>query len=145
MSKNSLLAAETNEYAHQPRAANGFKIVAAEAARTNSRAPRTKSFENHLDKLQTVALSLVSELKALGTRSAEVDVRAGINFYDEVRRFEADLIRQALIHTDGHQVRAARLLGLGVTTLNSMIKRYGISPHYPARDPDAESNEETLV
>lgn len=145
MSKHSALAAETNEYVPQSRAGNGFKIVGTEAARTNSRAPRAKSFENHLDKLQTVALSLVSELKALGTRSADIDVRAGINFYDEVSRFEADLIRQALIYTDGHQVRAARLLGLGVTTLNSMIKRYKISPHYPTRDGDAESNEDTAV
>jgi DNA-binding NtrC family response regulator len=84
----------------------------------------------------------VREIKSLGIARADVDVRAGINFYDEVSRFEADLIRQALIHTDGHQGRAARLLGLGVTTLNSMIKRYGISPHHPALDGNSESDEE---
>jgi len=145
MIKNSALVAETNEYASQLRATNQFKIVGAEPTRADARTSRAESFDNYLVKLQTVALSLVSELKALGTRSAGVDVRAGIKFYDEVSRFEADLIRQALVHTNGHQGRAARLLGLGVTTLNSMIKRYGISPYYPTRDGTAESSEETSI
>jgi DNA-binding protein Fis len=49
-----------------------------------------------------------------------------VNFYDEVRRFETDLIRRALDQTGGHQSRAARLLGLNATTLNSKIKSYNI-------------------
>ncbi|MBV9958501.1 MAG: sigma-54-dependent Fis family transcriptional regulator, partial [Acidobacteria bacterium] len=40
------------------------------------------------------------------------DIGRGINFYDEVRRFEIDLIRRALDQTSGHQSRAARLLGM---------------------------------
>ena len=54
------------------------------------------------------------------------DVRHGINFYDEVRRFEIDLIRTALRLCSGSQARAARLLGLNPTTLNSKIKCYNI-------------------
>jgi transcriptional regulator with GAF, ATPase, and Fis domain len=50
----------------------------------------------------------------------------GIKFYDEVERFECGLIMRALEVTGGHQVRAARLLGLKVTTLNSKVKRYRI-------------------
>ena len=61
--------------------------------------------------------------------SAEIDIARGVNFYDEVRRFEMDLIRRALEQTGGHQSRAARLLGLNATTLNSKIKTYNI----PAR------------
>jgi transcriptional regulator with GAF, ATPase, and Fis domain len=45
------------------------------------------------------------------------------NFYDRVSAFEAQLICEALRKTQGHQVRAAQLLGLKVTTLNTMIKR----------------------
>ena len=56
------------------------------------------------------------------------DIGRGINFYDEVRRFEIDLIRRALIQTSGHQSRAARLLGMNATTLNSKIKTYNIDP-----------------
>ncbi|HYP53950.1 MAG TPA: sigma-54 dependent transcriptional regulator [Pyrinomonadaceae bacterium] len=54
------------------------------------------------------------------------DVSRGINFYDEVRHFEVDLIRRALEQTGGHQSRAARLLGMNATTLNSKIKTYNI-------------------
>ncbi len=55
-----------------------------------------------------------------------IDLGHGINFYDEVRRFEIDLIRRALHQTSGHQSRAARLLGMNATTLNSKIKTYNI-------------------
>src|SRR5438094_967998 len=61
-----------------------------------------------------------------GAASA-TDVGRGINFYDEVRRFEIDLIRRALDQTGGHQSRAARLLGMNPTTLNSKIKTYNIN------------------
>jgi DNA-binding NtrC family response regulator len=61
--------------------------------------------------------------------SNSADLSRGVNFYDEVRRFEIDLIRRALEQTGGHQSRAARLLGLNATTLNSKIKTYNI----PAR------------
>jgi len=59
--------------------------------------------------------------------SSGIDVGRGINFYDEVRRFEIDLIRRALDQTGGHQSRAARLLGMNPTTLNSKIKTYNIN------------------
>ena len=58
--------------------------------------------------------------------TATIDVGRGINFYDEVRRFEVDIIRRALEQTGGHQSRAARLLGMNATTLNSKIKTYNI-------------------
>jgi len=61
--------------------------------------------------------------------SSEIDIARGVNFYDEVKRFEIDLIRRALDQTGGHQSRAAQLLGLNATTLNSKIKAYNI----PAR------------
>jgi DNA-binding NtrC family response regulator len=60
--------------------------------------------------------------------AASLDIGRGVNFYDEVRRFEIDLIRRALEQTGGHQSRAARLLGMNATTLNSKIKTYNIDP-----------------
>lgn len=59
--------------------------------------------------------------------SSDVDLSRGVNFYDEVRKFEMDIIRRALEQTGGHQSRAARLLGLNATTLNSKIKTYNIN------------------
>jgi DNA-binding NtrC family response regulator len=60
--------------------------------------------------------------------SREIDIAHGVNFYDEVKKFEIDLIRRSLEQTAGHQSRAARLLGLNATTLNSKIKNYNIHP-----------------
>ncbi|HET6671700.1 MAG TPA: sigma-54 dependent transcriptional regulator [Pyrinomonadaceae bacterium] len=59
--------------------------------------------------------------------TAVQDIGRGVDFYDEVRRFEIDLIRRALDQTGGHQSRAARLLGMNATTLNSKIKTYNIN------------------
>lgn len=117
---------------------NRLKIVGSDDARR--RQVKDAALDARLDRLQTTALSLVQEIKSLKITGSKVDVTEGVDFYDEVRRFEIDLICQALVLTDGHQIRAARLLGLGVSTLNSIIKRYGICPHDPARDsrPDAD-------
>jgi DNA-binding NtrC family response regulator len=55
-----------------------------------------------------------------------LNVATGISFYDEVARFEVALIRKALEFTGGHQSKAAKLLGLNATTLNSKIKTFNI-------------------
>jgi DNA-binding NtrC family response regulator len=60
--------------------------------------------------------------------SEKIDIAQGVTFYDEVKKFEIDLIQRALEQTGGHQSRAARLLGLNATTLNSKIKSYNIIP-----------------
>ncbi len=58
--------------------------------------------------------------------ATQIDLTNGISFYDEVNRFQIDLIRRALEITGGHQSRAAKLLGLNTTTLNSKIRYYNI-------------------
>jgi DNA-binding NtrC family response regulator len=57
----------------------------------------------------------------------DIPIAQGISFYDEVAKFEISLIRRALEITGGNQSRAARLLGMNTTTLNSKIKAYNIS------------------
>jgi len=54
--------------------------------------------------------------------------KRSVRLHDEVRRFEIDLIRSALSRTAGNQTRAAQLLGVKITTLNTKIKRYKIAP-----------------
>ncbi len=65
---------------------------------------------------------------SMGTEEslASIDITRGISFYDEVSRFEIELIRRALEITGGHQSKAAKLLGMNNTTLNSKIKVYNI-------------------
>ena len=62
----------------------------------------------------------------VGEMAGELDISRGISFYDEVYRFEIELIRRALEYTGGHQSRAAKLLGMNNTTLNSKIKVYNL-------------------
>jgi transcriptional regulator with GAF, ATPase, and Fis domain len=58
--------------------------------------------------------------------ATQIDLSRGISFYDEVNRFQIELIRRALEITGGHQSRAAKLLGMNTTTLNSKIRYYNI-------------------
>lgn len=76
--------------------------------------------------LKQLALRLLLEAQSLNEETS-LDVRNGIDFYEEVKRFEVDLIQRALSLTRGNQVRAARLLKLKVTTLNTKIKHYDIN------------------
>jgi DNA-binding protein Fis len=86
-------------------------------------------------RLVDLAGSLMKEVQVLARDKAFVDESAnlrsldlakGIDFYNEVQRFETALIKLALEEASGNQARAARLLGLRATTLNSKIKLYDI-------------------
>ena len=95
----------------QPPARNRVQILlnlADSLLRETESLAREKAFTDEYNRLQALSLS------------------EGIDFYDEVQRFETGLIRMALDQTHGHQARAARLLHIKPTTLNSKIKLYGI-------------------
>ena len=90
---------------------------------------------NRVQRLLDLADSMLKETETLARDKAFTDesnrvrtlnLSEGIDFYDEVTRFEAGLIRLALDQTGGNQARAARLLHIKPTTLNSKIKLYGI-------------------
>ena len=83
------------------------------------------TLSNHVEVLKDLARALIREIDKL--RNTQLpDVAEGVDFYEEVHRFEINLIRSALERTGGHQTRAARLLGINVTTLNHKIKRFNI-------------------
>jgi len=84
-------------------------------------------------------MSLLDELRDLSD-ARPVSVEQGIDLYDEVSRFETELIRCALQHTGGHQVKAARLLGLKTTTLNNKIKQYKIQVNKATAKESAAAN-----
>jgi PAS domain S-box-containing protein len=130
--------------------------AAATAARVESpggrvieqlvRSLRAEGPSGKLDLLReiSVALSAAVELLAESRRTPtapELDMGRGIDFYDEVSRFESNLIRRALEQTGGNQKRAADLLGIKKTTINAMIRRYRIDPRAPrAADAPEEDN-----
>jgi len=86
---------------------------------------RTESASN-IKNLRDLTLRLLREVQSMGEVHT-VNLEGGLDFYAEVGRFEVDLIKRALLQTAGHQGRAARLLNLKVTTLNSKIKHYNLS------------------
>jgi DNA-binding NtrC family response regulator len=90
---------------------------------------------SRMQRLLDLAASLARETESLArdrafteesNRIQGMNVAEGIDFYKEVERFESSLIRLALDQTHGHQARAANLLHIKPTTLNSKIKLYGI-------------------
>lgn len=81
---------------------------------------------NKIEALRTLTRALLKEIDALAEGSP-LESGSTVNLSDEVHRFEADLIRCALIRTGGRQRRAARLLNTKVATLNAKIKRYNLN------------------
>jgi transcriptional regulator with GAF, ATPase, and Fis domain len=85
------------------------------------------------EKIREMASALLEEAASLEHESGMAEATAAvemlnegstIDFFQEVQHFEMRLIRRALELAGGNQARAARLLGLGNTTLNYKIKSY---------------------
>lgn len=90
---------------------------------------------DRLQRLIDLAQTLLSEAEVLAGEKLFVDeshrlqalnISEGIDFFDEMKRFEISLIKLALAQTGGHQARAAKLLNVKPTTLNTKIKLFGI-------------------
>ena len=106
-----------------------FAIQADDVARAAAHGTEVV-LDNRLTTLREVAMTLLREVESLRV-TEPYDLVDRVRLCDEVQRFEIELIRSALSRTAGNQTRAARLLGVKLTTLNSKIKRYGIAvPNY---------------
>jgi DNA-binding protein Fis len=90
---------------------------------------------DRVQRLIDVAMSLLREAETLARdkyfteqsgKLQTFDLVDGLDFYTEVQRFETGLIRLALDQTHGNQAKAAKLLNIRPTTLNTKIKLYGI-------------------
>jgi transcriptional regulator with GAF, ATPase, and Fis domain len=88
--------------------------------------------DNQVIALKSLAMLLLREVESLeGSREfSQKSVRNGeLTLIEEVRRYETDLIRSALIENHGNQLRAAESLGVKPTTLHAKLRRYGISAY----------------
>ena len=90
-------------------------------ARAKQEEAENSSLEVGKVTLRILAGALISRIESLGK-----DGSTDLNLQREVHRFEAELIRMALVETGGRQRRAARLLGMKATTLSTKIKRHHI-------------------
>ena len=111
----------------------GVKAGASSPVRGSSRS-NSQTATNRYDQIKllkdmcaalTAAVEILERPQSVGF-DAEVDFNGGVSFYEEVQRFESDLIRRALRQTGGRQTHAATLLGINHTTLHAMMKRYNI-------------------
>jgi len=75
---------------------------------------------SNISHLVSVLSAAVEDLEAL--ELPQLDDQ--FDFYEEVERFQINLIKSALRVTGGSQVKAARLLKLKATTLNAKMKLY---------------------
>jgi PAS domain S-box-containing protein len=95
------------------------------SALTSGRTLRSQQVLKNL----VVALAAAVEVLDQGQQPESlpaIDLSGGIEFYDEVSRFEMSLIERALRMARGSQRKAAKLLGINSTTLHTMLKRYRI-------------------
>jgi len=90
---------------------------------------------NRVQHLADLAHTLLREAETLASDKTFTDesnklrslnIAEGVDFYDEVMRFEVNLIKLALERSGRNQAAAARLLHIKPTTLNFKIKLYGI-------------------
>jgi DNA-binding NtrC family response regulator len=97
---------------------------------TNSISPAQNFLENRVEAMRALATLMLREVESIEkTAPSKTDDFDENEFclQTEVQRYEADLIRSALIKARGRQRQAARLLGVKVTTLNAKIKKYDIN------------------
>lgn len=94
---------------------------------------RTSQPSLRLKKMREMASALLEEastlehegeLAATSATIHSLSRNGAIDFFEEVKRFEVRLIKRALDLAGGNQAKAAKLLGLGTTTLNYKIKSY---------------------
>ena len=105
-----------------------FPVNAAATEETIDSETNSAATNIRLNSLRQAALTILDELESLKIEGPEnvAGQNCSLRLYDEVRRFEVNLIKSALSRTGGSQTQAARLLGVKLTTLNSKIKRYHI-------------------
>ena len=66
--------------------------------------------------------------EAVKADALDSDTRHLVNLNEAVANFEVELIKQALEYSAGSQTKAARSLGIPLTTLHCKMKKYKINP-----------------
>lgn len=83
------------------------------------------ALHSRLASIRDLAVELIHECQ-IAKGDPQLNLEEGIDLREVLMRYEVTLIESALRLTRNHQCRAAALLGVNATTLNSKIKRYNI-------------------
>lgn len=82
-------------------------------------------FVDKLDSLRSLVRSLLREASHR-MQPVNIDPESGIDFYENVARFEIQLIESALEMSGGRQNKAAKLLNMRTSTLCTKMKQLKI-------------------
>jgi DNA-binding NtrC family response regulator len=84
----------------------------------------------HLKSLKSMLQLLLNEVEFLEELipTGGADAMFDMSLDQRLEVVEKEILRGALRATGGHQVRAAKMLNIGSTTLNAKLKRFGIDP-----------------
>ena len=86
--------------------------------------------DNPKVRIRTLVRKIILELEQIERQmylsDFDSDVK-GLDYFEKVRRFEAQLITIALFRSHGHQGSAATLLNIGPSTLSKKIKEHNIN------------------
>jgi len=104
---------------------NGRATATEESRQSQALREQAEALKRLAQDLSQAVEGLVATADILELANA-THVELGIDFYAEVQRYEVLLIKRALRHSEGSQRKAAALLKLHTTTLNSKIKYYAI-------------------
>jgi len=94
-----------------------------------------KSWSRELRTLSKLALVILGEIKAIESVN-RINIGSGIDLSSEVRKFEINLIKMALLHSGGSQLRSAQLLGISESSLSSKMKRHKITRRPSLKNTD---------
>ncbi len=101
---------------------------------------KTTSENEQIESIKSITNLLLRKIEALEKDLPSVSIESfkqGLNLYEIITAFEKKLIGDALKATNWNQTRAARILGIKLTTLNAKIKRYELYAK-PYSAPSAE-------
>lgn len=107
---------------------NNFEVKST--IETEDNLSKQRLTNNRVKALKSLAILLLHEVEFLENLTPHRNIDSADNsifsLASEVEHFEIELIRNALIQSRGHQLKAAKFLGIKMTTLNMKLKRYGI-------------------
>ena len=118
---------------------NNFEVKSTPAAEDSLSKQRLTN--NRVKALKSLAILLLHEVEFLENLTPHKNIGQAedsiVSLASEVEHFEIELIRNALIQSRGHQLKAAKFLGIKMTTLNMKLKRYGIDARsFVAPEPE---------
>ena len=86
-----------------------------------------RSKDLYIDDLKQLLGETLSALENVRDERSQMEFGEDFNLLEQVKQYEADIIRYALRLTKGNQKAAAKMLGINYTTLNIKVKRYNLA------------------